>query len=55
MLYFVIGLFFFSIFMLVLKVFYSMQDTKTPMIIAAVIIALNIAVDFIYFYSFKPT
>lgn len=52
-LYFVLGLFFFSIFMLVLKVFYSMQDTRTPMIIAAFIIGLNIAVDFIYFYSFS--
>jgi putative peptidoglycan lipid II flippase len=51
--YFVLGLFFFSIFMLVLKVFYSMQDTKTPMIIAAIIIGLNIAVDFVYFYVFK--
>jgi len=52
-LYFVLGLFFFSFFMLTLKVFYSMQDTKTPMIVAGVIIGLNIAVDFIYFYSFK--
>ena len=53
LLYFVLGLFFFAVFMLVLKVFYSMQDTKTPMIVAAVIIALNIAVDFTYFYAFK--
>lgn len=53
LLYFVIGLFFFSFFMLALKVFYSMQDTRTPMIIAGAIIGLNIAVDFIYFYSFK--
>jgi putative peptidoglycan lipid II flippase len=53
LLYFVIGLFFFSFFMLALKVFYSMQDTKTPMIIAGVIIGLNIAVDFIYFYTFN--
>lgn len=52
-LYFVVGLFFFSIFMLLLKVFYSMQDTKTPTIIAAVMITFNIAVDFIYFYAFK--
>ncbi|MCJ7653248.1 MAG: murein biosynthesis integral membrane protein MurJ [Actinobacteria bacterium] len=51
--YFVLGLIFFSVFMLILKVFYSMQDTKTPMIIAAIIIALNIAVDFVYFYAFK--
>ncbi|MBN1288624.1 MAG: murein biosynthesis integral membrane protein MurJ [Actinobacteria bacterium] len=51
--YFVLGLFFFSIFMLVLKVFYSMQDTRTPMIIAGLIIGLNIAVDFIYFYAFS--
>lgn len=50
--YFVIGLFFFSFFMLALKVFYAMQDTRTPMVIAGVIMALNIAVDFIYFYSF---
>ncbi len=53
LLYFVLGLFFFAVFMLVLKVFYSMQDTKTPMVVAALIIGLNIAVDFIYFYSFK--
>jgi putative peptidoglycan lipid II flippase len=53
LLYFVLGLFFFAVFMLVLKVFYSMQDTKTPMIVAAVIIGINIAVDFLYFYSFK--
>jgi putative peptidoglycan lipid II flippase len=51
--FFVIGLFFFSFFMLALKVFYSMQDTKTPMIIAGIIVGLNIAVDFIYFYTFK--
>jgi putative peptidoglycan lipid II flippase len=51
--YFVLGLFFFSIFMLVLKVFYSMQDTRTPMIVAAIIIGFNIALDFIYFYSFE--
>ena len=51
--YFVLGLFFFALFMLVLKVFYSMQDTRTPMIVAAVIITFNIAIDFIYFYSFK--
>jgi putative peptidoglycan lipid II flippase len=50
---FVVGLFFFSIFMLVLKVFYSMQDTRTPMIVAGLIIALNIAVDFLYFSSFQ--
>lgn len=52
-LYFVVGLFFFSIFMLLLKVFYSMQDTKTPTIVAAVMISLNITVDFVYFYAFK--
>lgn len=51
-LFFVIGLFFFSVFMLVLKVFYSMQDTRTPMIVAGMIIGLNIAVDFLYFYTF---
>lgn len=52
-LYFVLGLFFFSIFMLFLKVFYSMQDTKTPMVVAAIITVINIAVDFVYFYAFK--
>lgn len=52
-LYFVLGLFSFSIFMLALKVFYSMQDTRTPMLVAGLIIALNIGVDFLYFYTFK--
>ncbi len=52
-LFLVLGLLFFSLFMLFLKVFYSMQDTKTPMIIAAFIIGLNIAVDFLYFYWFS--
>jgi len=51
--YFAVGLFFFSAFMLVLKVFYSMQDTKTPMVVAGVIITLNIILDFAYFYAFK--
>lgn len=51
--YFVLGLFFFSIFMLILKVFYSMQDTRTPTIVAAIIIGLNIGLDFLYFYTFK--
>jgi putative peptidoglycan lipid II flippase len=53
LLYFVLGLFFFAVFMLILKVFYSMQDTRTPMVVAAMVIGLNIAVDFIYFYSFN--
>lgn len=53
MFYFVLGLFFFAVFMLVLKVFYAMQDTKTPMIVAAIIIAFNILIDFVYFYGFK--
>ncbi|MFH1149054.1 MAG: murein biosynthesis integral membrane protein MurJ [Actinomycetota bacterium] len=51
-LYFVLGLFFFSVFMLFLKVFYATQDTKTPMIVAAIITVINIGVDFLYFYSF---
>ncbi len=52
-LYFVLGLFFFSIFMLILKVFYSMQDTKTPMVLAAITIGINIGVDFLFFYTFS--
>ena len=51
--FFVLGLFFFSLFMLFLKVFYSMQDTKTPMALAAVVIGLNIGVDFLFFYTFS--
>jgi len=39
--------------MLILKVFYSMQDTRTPMIVAAIIIGFNIGVDFLFFYSFS--
>jgi len=51
--FFVLGLFFFSIFMLILKVFYSMQDTKTPMVLAAITIGINIGVDFLFFYTFS--
>jgi len=50
---FVLGLFFFSTFMLILKVFYSMQDTRTPMIFAAITIGFNIGIDFLFFYTFS--
>ncbi len=51
--YFVIGLIFFALFMLMVRVFYSMQDTFTPMIIAGVTIVLNIALDIFYFNMMK--
>lgn len=43
--YFVIGLVPFSIFQLLLRAFYAMQDTRTPFKINMVAVAFNIAID----------
>jgi putative peptidoglycan lipid II flippase len=39
------GIFFFSIFYLLVRAFYSMGDTRTPMLVNLVALAINIAVD----------
>lgn len=47
--FFALGLFPFSAFMLFLRGFYAMQDTKTPMLVNVFAVGLNTAVNFIYF------
>lgn len=41
--YFGFGIYFFSIYMLIIRAFYAMQDTKTPMKIMAIGVPVNIA------------
>ena len=47
--YFALGLFSFSAFMLLLRAFYAMQDTRTPAIINLFAVALNTGANFILF------
>jgi putative peptidoglycan lipid II flippase len=49
---FSIGLFSFSLFQLLLRSFYAMQDTKTPALINIAAVTLNVIVNFIYFPFF---
>jgi putative peptidoglycan lipid II flippase len=50
--FFAIGLFPFSLFQLLLRAFYSMQDTRTPALINIAAVSLNTAVNFLYFFTF---
>ncbi|MBI2237434.1 MAG: murein biosynthesis integral membrane protein MurJ [Actinobacteria bacterium] len=50
--FFAIGLFAFSTFQLLLRAFYSMQDTRTPALINVAAVGLNTAVNFLYFFTF---
>lgn len=50
--FFAIGLFPFSLFQLLLRAFYSMQDTRTPALINILAVGLNTAVNFLYFFTF---
>jgi len=47
--FFALGLFPFSAFMLFLRAFYAMQDTRTPLFINIFAVALHTAVNFVYF------
>lgn len=47
--FFALGLFSFSAFMLFLRGFYAMQDTRTPMLINVFAVGLNTAVNFAFF------
>jgi putative peptidoglycan lipid II flippase len=49
---FALGLFSFSLFQLLLRAFYSMQDTRTPALINIAAVSLNTAVNFLYFFTF---
>jgi putative peptidoglycan lipid II flippase len=48
--YFALGLIPFSIDMLLTKTFYSMQDTRTPMIINCFVVAINIGANLLFFH-----
>jgi putative peptidoglycan lipid II flippase len=47
---FSVGLFSFSAFQLLLRAFYAMQDTRTPALINIAAVALNVAVNFVFFH-----
>ncbi|MEW6554029.1 MAG: murein biosynthesis integral membrane protein MurJ [Actinomycetota bacterium] len=48
--YFALGLIPYSIDMLLVKTFYSMQDTRTPMIINCFVVAINIGANLLFFH-----
>jgi len=50
--FFAIGLFPFSLFQLLLRAFYSMQDTRTPALINIAAVGLNVGVNLLYFFTF---
>ena len=50
---FSIGLFSFCSFQLLLRAFYSMQDTRTPALINIVAVAVNTALNFVFFRYLK--
>jgi putative peptidoglycan lipid II flippase len=49
--FFALGLFSFSLFQLLLRAFYAMQDTRTPALVNIAAVGLNTAVNFVYFFS----
>jgi putative peptidoglycan lipid II flippase len=49
LIFFSFGLFSFSSFQLLLRAFYAMQDTRTPALINIAAVALNTAVNFLFF------
>ena len=52
LLLFALGLFSFSAFQLLLRAFYSMQDTRTPALVNIAAVSLNTAVNFVFFRFF---
>ena len=48
--YFALGLIPYSIDMLLVKTFYSMQDTRTPLIINCFVVAINIGANLLFFH-----
>jgi putative peptidoglycan lipid II flippase len=49
---FAIGLFPFSAFQLLLRAYYSMQDTRTPALVNVVAVAVNVTLDLVLFFGF---
>ena len=50
--FFAIGLFFFSTFQLLLRAFYSMQDTRTPALINIGALAVNVGANLLFVFGF---
>lgn len=50
--FFALGLFSFSTFQLLLRAFYSMQDTRTPALINIAAVTINTVMNFVYFFAF---
>ena len=50
--FFAIGLFPFSLFQLLLRAFYAMQDTRTPALINIVSVGVNTGANLLYFFGF---
>ncbi len=46
--YFSIGLFSFSVFQLLLRAYYAMQDTRTPALVNIAAVGLNVVMDLVY-------
>ncbi len=50
--FFAIGLLFFSMFQLLSRTFYAMQDTRTPALVNVAAAALNVVADLVYVFVF---
>jgi putative peptidoglycan lipid II flippase len=50
--FFAIGLFFFSTFQLLLRAFYSMQDTRTPALVNIGALAVNVGANLLFVFGF---
>jgi putative peptidoglycan lipid II flippase len=48
---FAIGLFPFAAFQLLLRAYYSMQDTRTPALVNVVALAINVGLNLLFFYA----
>ncbi|MEW6059675.1 MAG: murein biosynthesis integral membrane protein MurJ [Actinomycetota bacterium] len=51
--YFALGLFFFSLFQLLLRAFYAMQNTRTPALVNVAATAVNIGANLLFFFGFR--
>jgi putative peptidoglycan lipid II flippase len=49
---FSLGLFFFSAFQLLLRAYYSMQDTRTPALVNIAAMVVNVVADLVFFFTF---
>ncbi|HZP89652.1 MAG TPA: murein biosynthesis integral membrane protein MurJ [Actinomycetota bacterium] len=50
---FALGLFFFSLFQLLLRAFYAMQDTRTPALVNVAAVVVNTGANLLFFFTFR--